>query len=80
MKTHSGNVRLILTGNTGFEVVATSFSGNVRSDFPITLRGDTGESDGRARGRQRRAIRGEYGDGSAFVELTSFSGSIVIGK
>ena len=36
---HSGDVRLILSGATGFEVQANSFSGTVRSDFPINRRG-----------------------------------------
>jgi hypothetical protein len=29
---------------------------------------------------RRRSIRGTYGDGSAIVQITTFSGSIVVGK
>ena len=72
---HSGNVSVALGGNDGFEVEATSFSGSIRSDFSF----DTDNGDGR-RSRRRQSIRGVVGDGSAKVELTTFSGSIVIAK
>jgi DUF4097 and DUF4098 domain-containing protein YvlB len=71
---HSGEVRLAIAGKTGFDVEATSFSGSVRSDLPITLRGETTE-----RRRQRRMV-GTYGNGGATLELTTFSGSILITK
>ena len=35
---HSGNVRIVMSGNTGFELDADTFSGSVRSDVPVTLR------------------------------------------
>ena len=36
---HSGNVRIMLAGNVpGFELDASTFSGSIRSDFPVTLR------------------------------------------
>ena len=38
LRSHSGNVRLIPTSTTGFEVDASTFSGTFRSDFPVTLR------------------------------------------
>jgi DUF4097 and DUF4098 domain-containing protein YvlB len=75
---HSGDVRVLLGNDAGFELDANTFSGSVRSDFPITLRTDT---DGRGgRGRESRTIRGSYGDGSAFLSVRSFSGSVVISK
>jgi DUF4097 and DUF4098 domain-containing protein YvlB len=75
-KSHSGDVRVAVAGNTGFELEAGSFSGSVRSDFPITLQGNnlTGGHGG------RRAIHGVFGDGSAVLNATTFSGSIVISK
>jgi len=69
---HSGRVRLAVGSKTGFQVEATSFSGSITSDLPITLQG--------SQGRGRRSVRGSYGNGSAVVELTSFSGTIVITK
>ncbi len=73
LTSHSGNVRLAIGAKTGFQVEATSFSGGITTDLPLTLQGTEG------RGRQR-ALRGKYGDGSAILDLTSFSGGIVISK
>jgi DUF4097 and DUF4098 domain-containing protein YvlB len=75
---HSGDVRLVLPANTGgFELDASSFSGSIRTDFPVQLRG------GVAADRRRplnRAVRGTYGDAGALVSVRSFSGSVVIVK
>jgi DUF4097 and DUF4098 domain-containing protein YvlB len=78
LKTFSGDVRLSLSGNTGFEIEANSFSGDVRSDFPITTHG-TVDSSGR-RGNHRTILMGTFGDGSAVLNITTFSGSIGIAK
>lgn len=73
LKSFSGEVRLLLSGNTGFEVDAHSFSGEVRArDFSITPRGGAS--------RNRRALSGTHGDGAAVLDLTTFSGSIVISR
>jgi DUF4097 and DUF4098 domain-containing protein YvlB len=71
---HSGQVKLSLSGDVGFQLEASSFSGSVRTDLPLTLQGT-----GSARGRQRN-LRGTFGDGSAVLDLTTFSGSIVISR
>jgi DUF4097 and DUF4098 domain-containing protein YvlB len=73
LKSHSGEVHVTIASGAGFEVEASSFSGDVRSDLPITTHG---ASD---RGRHR-VLTGTYGDGSAILELTTFSGEIVIAK
>ena len=73
LKSFSGEVRAALAGNTGFEVEATSFSGEVRTDFPITTRGTQPDRRGR-----RTTLNGTYGDGAAVLDLSTFSGSIVI--
>jgi len=71
LKGFSGDVRVVLTGNTGFEVEASSFSGDIRaSDFALTSRGRVGS----------KALNGTYGDGSATLDLSTFSGSIIISK
>jgi DUF4097 and DUF4098 domain-containing protein YvlB len=76
---HSGNVRVILSGNTGFELDADTFSGSVRSDVPVTLR-SIGQTNARERRGSQRAVRGTYGDGSAILSVRSHSGSVVITK
>lgn len=77
---HSGDVRLDLEGDTGFELEARSFSGSIDSEFPITLRGVGQEPDagGQRGSRRNRTIVGVYGDGGAVLEVTTFSGSVII--
>ena len=75
---HSGNVRILLSGNTGFELDADTFSGSVRSDVPVTLR-TLGRTERERRGSPR-AIRGTFGDASAILSVRSHSGSLVITK
>jgi hypothetical protein len=74
LKSHSGEVRVAVSGGSGFELEANSFSGHVRSDFPVTIQG------GREHGGRQRSLHGVYGDGSAVLDLTTFSGSIQIVK
>jgi DUF4097 and DUF4098 domain-containing protein YvlB len=76
-KSQSGDIRVTLAGTPGFELDASSFSGNVRSDLPITIR--AGEPIGGSRGPGKK-VRGTFGDGSASLVLVSFSGNVVIAK
>jgi DUF4097 and DUF4098 domain-containing protein YvlB len=79
---HSGNVRISLAGNAGFELDADTFSGSVRSELPVTLRtfgrGEAGTP--RDRRLSHRALRGTYGDGGAYLSVRSHSGSVVIAR
>lgn len=59
---------MTLPAATGFELEAESFSGDIRTDFEV--RGTRG----------KRSVRGTVGDGSAVLDLTTFSGSILITK
>ena len=73
---HSGDIRLMLSGGTGFEVQANSFSGNVRSEFPVSRRAGA-EGGG---GVTPKGIRGVFGDASAMLVLRAFSGNIAIAR
>ena len=74
---HSGDIRLVLSGNTGFEVLANTFSGMVRSDFAF----NRGRSGGEGRAVQGpRTLRGAFGDASAMVALRAFSGNISLAR
>jgi DUF4097 and DUF4098 domain-containing protein YvlB len=83
---HSGTVRFVLVNPTGFELTANTFSGNIRSDLPLTIGGDRDANrdrdrdNGRRRGENNRAMRATFGDGSATLTLHTFSGDIVITK
>lgn len=80
MKSHSGDLRITVTGGGGVEVDASSFSGSLRSDLTLVNQAGSQGSD-RPDGRmRRRSLKGVYGDGSAVLELTTFSGAIVITK
>ncbi len=65
--THSGNVVVAMSENTNATFEVTVFSGNLDTDFPVTLTGT------RSRGRP---FNFTLGSGSARVELGSFSGNI----
>jgi Putative adhesin len=79
LQSHSGNILFAPAGGAGFEVEATSFSGEVRSDLQLTYRASDPDDRG-GPGHRRRSLRGTYGDGSAILELTTFSGDIIIKK
>ncbi len=73
LKAHSGDIRLTLSGSTGFEFEGTSFSGSIRTTPPLPRSG----SDSR---RPQRTVRGTFGDGSAYVSATTFSGNVTVQK
>jgi len=73
----SGNVLIALVNETGFELDANSFSGNVRSAVTLVERGGVSEAGGR--GRVRR-MRGRFGDGTALLDVSTFSGNVIISK
>jgi len=77
--THSGDIRLMLSGTTGFEVQGNSLSGTVRSDFPITRRSAPG-AEGGGGGVTPRGLRGSFGDASAMLVLRAFSGNISVSR
>lgn len=81
MNSHSGGIRLAVAAG-GFDVEASTLSGDVRSDYALTLRGTSPEGTARGGRRMRRgqAVRGSFGDGGAMLFLRSFSGDIVITK
>jgi hypothetical protein len=76
LKSHSGDIVVKISANVGFELNASSFSGDIRSDLPLTLQFG-GPGEGGRRGRSQE-IRGTFGDGAAILELNSFSGDIRI--
>lgn len=73
LTSHSGNIRMAIPAGTGFQVEASSFSGSINTDIPITM---SGGQDG----RRNRALRGTAGNGGAVLDLTTFSGTILITK
>jgi DUF4097 and DUF4098 domain-containing protein YvlB len=75
LNSHSGDVRLTIGPGTGFELEASSFSGSIKSDLPLKSDRDSDSGPGR-----RRSVNGVFGDGSAVLDVTTFSGNIVLSK
>jgi DUF4097 and DUF4098 domain-containing protein YvlB len=75
LQSHSGDVVVTVQNNVGVEVSANSFSGDISSDLPLVMRGFGRDEE---RHRHRQEVRGTFGDGSATLELTSFSGNVRI--
>jgi hypothetical protein len=75
LKTHSGEIMLGHQGS-GFELAASTFSGGINFDEPMpsTIKGNTN------RYGPGRSVRGTVGGGGAYVELTTFSGDIMVRK
>ena len=71
LSSHSGSVKVAIGSKTGFQVDASSFSGGIRTDLPLNVDGMR---------KSGRSLQGRYGNGSAILDLNSFSGSIIITK
>ncbi|HEU4693255.1 MAG TPA: DUF4097 family beta strand repeat-containing protein [Vicinamibacterales bacterium] len=78
-QSHSGDIRVTPADNRGFAIEGSTFSGDIRSDFALTLQTGPGNSLNGGPGRNR-SVRGSFGDGGATLSLQSFSGDIVIVK
>lgn len=72
-ESHSGDIHIYIANDVGFELAAETFSGDIESEFPLTplTMSDTSSS---------REVHGVYGDGSAVIEVSTFSGSITISR
>ncbi|MBX9927601.1 MAG: DUF4097 domain-containing protein [Gemmatimonadaceae bacterium] len=72
LSTHSGDVRIAIPSNAGARISVQTFSGEMRSDFPITLQ------PGSMTGRRDRKMDFTVGTGGARVSLSSFSGDVSV--
>jgi DUF4097 and DUF4098 domain-containing protein YvlB len=79
-QSHSGDVTLTTGAAVGFEMTASSFSGDIRSDYELTVKFGGDAAGAAAHGPRRQNVRGTFGDGSAVIDLTSFSGDIRVVK
>jgi hypothetical protein len=79
-QSHSGDVRVTPLGSPGFTIEASTFSGDLRSDYPLTLQGNPPNTSLTNRGPNRRPLRATFGDGGAMLTLQSFSGNITVVK
>jgi DUF4097 and DUF4098 domain-containing protein YvlB len=68
---HSGNIRLELPRDVGALLSIDTFSGDVETDFPLTIQPGGGD-----RGPSRHHVETTLGRGGAHVTVSSFSGDI----
>ena len=69
-ESHSGDVNIYIANDVGFELAAETFSGDIESEFPLTMSGTI----------SKREVHGVYGDGSVMIEASTFSGNVTISR
>jgi DUF4097 and DUF4098 domain-containing protein YvlB len=74
---HNGEIRLGLTG--GFDFEGQTFSGQIDADAALGLK-NTPTNERAGFGMRRQSLKGTVGNGGAFVEATTFSGHIRLGR
>lgn len=78
LQSHSGDITVYANDKAGFEVSASTFSGDFTSDLQLVVKsGGEGDRD-RTGHRHSQQVRGTYGDGGALLELNAFSGDVKI--
>jgi DUF4097 and DUF4098 domain-containing protein YvlB len=70
IKTHSGDVRMTIPAGSEFDLEANTFSGDIDTDFAITVSGKMSP----------REVHGTVGKGGATIILKSFSGNVDLKK
>jgi hypothetical protein len=73
---HSGDVRLILPANTNAALSLETFSGDIDSAFPLTVRPSANDQSGP--GKRARRMEFTLGSGGPRITAESFSGEITI--
>jgi hypothetical protein len=69
LSSHSGDIRFQVAGRVGCRAQLSTFSGSLSVPLEFTLTGER---------ISRRSLEGSYGSGEALVELTAFSGNVVL--
>jgi DUF4097 and DUF4098 domain-containing protein YvlB len=74
--THAGDVVLTISGKTGFELNARTFSGDVTSDLPLKYIKEPGDEDWPEGVPRKKDVKATFGDGSALLLVKTFSGDV----
>jgi len=70
LKSHSGSIRMTIPGSSAFDLEAKTFSGDIDSEFEITISGKM----------SKKKITGSVNGGGADVDLSTFSGDVILRK
>jgi len=73
IESHSGDVRLAVGEQPGFDIEANTYSGRIQIDFSIKSEGPVRDVN-----RGPRSVRGTYGDAASSLRVQTFSGDIVV--
>jgi hypothetical protein len=73
-RAHSGNVRLELPSDVGATISVDTFNGDLRTEFPITVR-PTGHGNDNE-GPTRHHLDTTIGSGGAHITISTFSGDV----
>jgi DUF4097 and DUF4098 domain-containing protein YvlB len=76
---HSGDISLHLTGTQGFELSATTFSGEVNTDLPLKMvtRPDPDLPEGVPHSQD---VKGTFADGGSLILVKTFSGDVSVDR
>ena len=77
LQTHKGNIRLVPSGEAGFDLEAMTYSGDLQTDFVLKMLAPLAGRQGR---RPMKMLRGTVGNAGALVTASTFSGNVVIVK
>ena len=80
LNSHSGDVRVVVLGGSGFELTANTFSGELRSELPFVKSSGGGDHEDFPGMPKNRELRGTVGDGSALLIVKTFSGDLTVMK
>jgi DUF4097 and DUF4098 domain-containing protein YvlB len=80
LHTHSGDIRITPVNTSGFELEASTFNGDVVSEYVMKTSTPLARSFAARRGGGNTATRGSYGDAGAVLALRSFNGDITVVK
>jgi len=72
---HSGDIVLRLPDGTSANLSVETYSGELESDFPVTMQPTSGD-----RGPRRRRMEFSLGSGGATVAAQTFSGNIILDR
>jgi len=70
MKSHSGDIEMFLPSDSAFDIEAETFSGDIETDFEISVSGKF----------SKKKIMGTVNGGGAVLSLSTFSGDIILEK
>jgi hypothetical protein len=70
LKSHSGEIEMILPADAAFDLEASTFSGDIESDFEIVVTGKF----------NKKKVQGTVNGGGAAVKLNTFSGDVDLKK